>query len=477
MIERIRRSVGRAVARNSDLILVFLALLIGQHFVNVKAYFARHDLLPWAALSLSVVGYLRARPFGAGHHPMLTPRVAKMSRLIRRAGAVAAPWTLLFTYDAFANADIRAGGIAAGLAVGQLVARVVGNADGQTAWNPQRGFPIFRLLGYAGAIGGGAALCGLVEYMLPNQREAVLVGRAMYVGLSFLSMGMLLGRVRNTRQREAAGRKDGKPFKSPAFAAWLALIGPASTLAVILLAGPPIDFDQAYVVSLLCVVWAALIWPPKSPIMVACVLHEVLPTGGADPRSSATANGFDTPPEGALRFNPLRTRRTLVMHPWMVPVRSSRIAELDDPVRPLWDTGGEILPAHVLGDASFEPDPYTKGDQWDVITLRLRGSEDTGNVANDAQARRIAIMRPFPPRGESARARMATYRWDEPVPESTVQILDATTEYAVLRNGDIIVISSEGVARAFEIEIGEPLYRKVDAGAFRPPQLEDYTEA
>jgi hypothetical protein len=45
-----------------------------------------------------------------------------------------------------------------------------------------------------------------------------------------------------------------------------------------------------------------------------------------------------------------------------------------------------------------------------------------------------------------------------------------------IENGSIIVLATEGVARAFEVEIGAPVYRLPDAAGFRPPQLEDYVE-
>jgi hypothetical protein len=212
--------------------------------------------------------------------------------------------------------------------------------------------------------------------------------------------------------------------------------------------------------------------------MVSCVLHEVIPVGGADSAPAVgQANAFDVPPEGALRFNPLATRRTLVMHPWLVPVRSSRIAELDDPIQPLWDVPPPLASDHVLGEASFEPDPLTKQDQWEVITVRLRGRADMSSVkSGDSQTKRMVVLRPFPATGRTTRARMATYRWEQNVPEDTIQILDATTQTAELRDGDILLLSSEGVAKAFEVEIGAPVFRFADANAFRPPQLEDYVE-
>ena len=57
---------------------------------------------------------------------------------------------------------------------------------------------------------------------------------------------------------------------------------------------------------------------------------------------------------------------------------------------------------------------------------------------------------------------------------STLQVVDATTDVLTLQNGDILVLSTEGVARAFELEIGAPVYGYEELNHQRPPQLEDY---
>ena len=62
------------------------------------------------------------------------------------------------------------------------------------------------------------------------------------------------------------------------------------------------------------------------------------------------------------------------------------------------------------------------------------------------------------------------------MPDATVQIVDANTETLTLTDGCVIVLSTEGVARAFELEIGAPVYELNEAIGFRPPQLEDYVK-
>jgi hypothetical protein len=476
MLERIRVGLIRLFLTNTDLLLLWLVLLVAQHWVPVTHEVGRDDLGPWLMIALSGVALLRAERFGNGPHPMLTPRISDFDFWVQRAAYAASPWVLLFIYDGLRMRSTDILGRAVLLGLGAMVAMAAGGVHGQTAWNPDRRPPALPfLIGGAGIMG----TVGAAGYLAGTSPSGVYRGitLSILVGLAFLTVGLLAGRVQNHRQRKAAGRKDGKPYRIAMFGAVLAAAGPFTSLAVVFYVLPNLAFDQAYVVSLLVVVWAGIVWPPQSPIMVACVLHEVLPTGGADPIPADQANAFDVPPEGALRFNPMQTRRTLVMHPWLVPVKSSRIAELDDPIRPLWPAAPPRLNNHLFGEASFEPDPVTKLDQWDVITVRMRSQEDTATMGGDAKSRRIVILRPFPAPGTSARPRLATYRWDQAVPDQAIQILDATTQTATLRSGDVILLSSEGVATAFEVEVGAPVYRAVDATAFRPPQLEDYVGA
>ena len=62
-----------------------------------------------------------------------------------------------------------------------------------------------------------------------------------------------------------------------------------------------------------------------------------------------------------------------------------------------------------------------------------------------------------------------------PFRKLSVQNVDATTETLSIENGAVIVLATEGVARAFEVsEICAPVYRLTEAAGFRPPQLEDY---
>ena len=483
-LRRVQVMLARQFWRSLDLVLIWIGLLVGQHFVPVDEMLARADLLPWMVLALSLCALLRARPFGDGHHPMLTPRIDATSKWARRAAGAAAPWALLFYYDGCFHEDPEAFARAAVCVSVTFIGAFLGHQHGQTAWNPTRSSPWVRLflvvLFFVVIIGGLAQSAGvLVRSADPSSSLVHALARAAVIGFGFLSVGLVSGRLRNLRQRYAAGQKDNTPYRPNLFPALLSIVGPMTTIALMLWLIKNLTFDLAFVTALMVVVWSFVVWPNPSPIMVSVVLHEVRPTGGADPLPMGTANAFDTPPQGALRFSPAETRRTLVMHPWLVPVRSSRIKDLDDPVKPLWDARPPLPADHILGECAFEPDPFTKMDQWEVMTIRLKGLEDMASMyGTSAAVQRMVILRSYPAPGTDTRSRLATYRWDVSVPETSVQVLDPTTASpkAEIRDGDVLLISQEGVAKAFEVEIGAPVYRLADANAFRPPQLEDYVE-
>lgn len=478
-LRRINLGIASLMSQQLDLILLWAALVVAQPLVPITSPLGRTDLLPWMVLTLCAVTLLRGRVHGAGSHPMLTPRRSALSWWVRRVAQVITPAAMFALYDGLLQGALLwiLGGVAGGL----LVMALVGwsSDHGETAWNPP-GTPDWLWWGFGLVLNGGAVF-GLAALSELGELEEY-VGESMLIGLGFLTVGLIDGQPRNLRQRYAAGQRDGSRYRLDLFPFALALLGPGLGLlaaAVVFKSLGGVDFTQAYIGSLYIVAWGAVLWPKPDPIARACLLHEVLPTGGSDPNVKGAAQGFDQPPEGSLRFNPLRTRRNRVVHPWLVPVRASRIAELDDPVRPLWTRGVPPLPFHLLGEASFEPDPDTRNTQSEVITVRLQGSGDVQEVeggGDSAQQKRLVVLRAFPAPGTSRKVRPATYRWEEPVPEQTVQIIDDTTDRVFLRDGDIIVISAEGVARAYEVEIGSALFNAFDAQMFRPPQLEDYSK-
>lgn len=478
-IRRINLGIASLLGEQLDLLVLWAALVVAQPLVPVTSPLGRADLLPWMAVALCLVTVLRGRNHGAGAHPMLTPRRSTLSWWVRRVAQVITPAAMVVLYDGLLTGQLLwvLGGVAGGFLIMALVAW--SGDHGETAWNPP-GTPDWLWWGFGLVLNGGAVF-GLAALSERGPLEKV-IGESMLIGLAFLAVGLIDGQPRNLRQRYAAGRRDGTAYRLDLFPFGLALLGPGLGLIavkIIFQSLGGVDFTQAYIGALYIVAWGAILWPRPEPIARACLLHEVLPTGGSDPNVKGAAQGFDQPPEGSLRFNPLRTRRNRVVHPWLVPVRASRIAELDDPVRPLWSRGVPPLPFHLLGEAAFEPDPVSRSTQSEVITVRLQGSGEVAeqeDASDSAQVKRLVVLRAFPAPGTSRKVRPATYRWEEPVPEQTVQVIDETTDRVSLRDGDVIVISAEGVARAYEVEIGSALYTAFDALMFRPPQLEDYSK-
>ncbi len=488
-IRRLRAALLAQFQRNADLIAVWVALAVAQQQVPITHFFGREDLLPWITLTLSIVALIRGRSLGPGPHPMLTPRVDSLSWYMQKLSMMIAPWGLLLVYDAARAQSFGTAGAAFGVGVAVLVCRIVGAAHGQTAWRPIRSTPWLQWTFGAGLfIGGAAALGWATTITAPDgfRRLANIIAlgqvrwlaQSVLLGGMFVTLGLIGGRVQHHRQRRVAGLKGGRAYRPALFPLVLAGIGPTLGYAVVQFVLHDLPFTQAFVVSLLVIVWGAIVWPRPEPHAVAVMLYEVAPTGGRDTLATQTANPFDAPPEGALRFNPIRSQRTRTGHPWLVPIVGSRIEGLDDPVAPLWPVRPPFRPSHTLGDARFEPDPLTRETQTEVLTLHLKADSGAADMsAGQVQTKRTLVLRAFIPPGFDSRRRKRTYTWEQKYARDAVQVLDSTLEICKLIDGDIIMMSQEGVAHAYEVEMGAPIYRAADAFRFRPAQLEDYVEA
>lgn len=482
MIAWLRRIVV-APSAHRDLVVAWLATVALHTCVPAENLLARADLAPWTTLCLTLVAWLRAAPLGDTPHPSLATRGSAWAGAAGRLGLVLAPTALLFAYGVAAGAhdDPYGRGVvpAAVVLLCTLVALLVfaGGADGRSAWRPPGPSSAVVWTLRAVPLLGLAAVFGLLA---PSVHDGPAWTTAALLGTQFLVLGLLPDRIEALRQRRAAGRRDGRPYRPPVFRFALAALGPSLGLGLLFLLhdqlAMPVTFAQSTVVSLHVFAWAAVVWPPRVPVAVACVLHEVVPAGGGDPLLGGSAPSFDDPPRGALRLDPLSVRRVGLLHPWIVPVQDPRIEEFDDPVRPLWPRPTLPLAYHVLGEASFEPDEATQLPQWHTITIRLDEHRDVGRLSQgNVQTRRLAVLRPFPSHGASGLARiLRTYRWDDPIPAGTLQVVDATTETITLQDGDVIVLSTEGVARAFELEIGAAVHARDALASRRGPHLEDY---
>jgi len=473
------RNLWGAPRKNIDLIVVFGVILCGVHLIPTDSIIARSDLAPWITVMVVIVAVLRANTLGDPPPPALTPRRWMLGRILTRAARVLSPITIFFAYDTGAQASIEMGwATLVGAMVGVALA-YWGSSDGATAWSPHRGVSNawwgVRILATLVA----ALLIGGLHWVF-SATFAVWLPVSLFVGLQMHSVGLFEDRLQTRRQRRAAGRRDGRRYSPVRFRYLLAIVGPSSGLLLLLwlhevLIGP-VGFGQALVVSLHVLAWTAILFPRPAPIAVSCLLHEVVPSGGKDPGvKPGAALSFDTPPVGALRINPVWVRRLRVIHHWVVAVRDPRIEDLDDPIRPLWRRRPPPLSHHVLGNAVFEPDPVTQQPQWAEITVRLKDQIDVGQLHQfNAQQRRMVVLRPFSSVLDSLFRTGRTYRWDTSLPRGAMMVVDASTTQLSLRDGDILILSTEGVARAFELEIGVPVYDRAAFGHQRPPQLEDY---
>jgi len=512
VVERFGIWFTRSLRHNFDLLLLWWVLVCAQVMVPLGHPLARPDLVPWMILALALAAMLRARPLGEGPHPMLAPRHARLARRARKLTSALLPVLFMLLYmgaralPPWATASTRGNldavvyplaAVPPGLILFAVLARL-GRDHRLTPWNPEKG-PGYLLWSVplclamvmslaAGLLGGAADVMELQRPVGPGLNLGALggimlywVGPSVLLGISFAAASQVMDHPRNHRQRKEAGLRSGEKWRPRLFRPILGLLGPSLGLwmmAVVFEWAVPrelVDFDQAHILSLHVVAWAGVLWARPQPLAVYCLLHEVVPVGGGDQAEANTALDFDRPPEGALRLNPLRVRRTRAVHAWVVPVRGARIDALDDPVRPLWGRRPPLRQVHIMGEAACEPIKGTHNARWDAVTIHIRGTHDVSQVSGaDAQSRHIAVLRAFPVPPQSRRAALATYRWDRAVPAVSHQVVDATTTELELRDGAILVLSTEGVARAFELEIGAALHDWTDLFVERPPQLEDY---
>ena len=486
-LKRIQYTISRGVLNNLDLLILWVLLIAIQPLISVEHLLARPDLVPWLMFGLAGAVVLRGRRYGDGPHTSLTKRHSSTGLILVKVGMVGTLLSLVWWYDLGVAWDVvRTQSIGwldivirpVGITVVTLLAIRLSKSHQQTAWNPQGISSAFIwILGLVFIVGSAIGI-GRFEKLNPAFHSESLL-----LGLAFLTVGLIVGRAQHLRQRLAAGTKDNRRYKPALFNYLFSSLGSAFGLWALyfiqeqLGLGDQVTFELAFVPAAFVVAWAGVVWTKPVPIAVTCLLHEIMPAGGGDKAISTTATPFDETPEGALRINPLQIKRILSTHPWLVPVKASRVPELDDPIRPLWPRREPPVAYHVLGGASFEPCPYTNQEQWDEITIRLKGSDDVGSLSGSAAVNRsIVVMKPFLRPGTPRKKRITTYRWEKAVWEASVQHVDATTESLSIENGSIIVLATEGVARAFEVEIGAPVYRLPDASGFRPPQLEDYVE-
>ena len=486
-LRSIQYRISRGIQKNFDLLFAWVVLMAIQPLVSIEHFLARADLVPWLFFCLAVTVFLRGKHYGDGPHSSLTKRYSSFGKWALKVGSLGTIFSVVLWYDLGLGLELVLNKSVAGIlllvkaivvTMVSLIVIYLGKNQNRTAWNP-RGVKS----GFVWSVGIVSCILlavgiGRLEFAKPEWATEALL-----LGVGFLSVGLVLGRAQHLRQRLATGTKDNRSYRPALFNYVFSSVGSAFGLWALFFIqdllglGDQISFELAFVPAAFVVAWASVVWPKPAPIAITCLLHEIMPSGGGDKAVTTTATPFDETPEGALRINPIQIKRILATHPWLVPVKASRVPELDDPIRPLWPRREPPIAYHVLGNASFEPCPYTNQEQWTEITIRLKGSEDVGSLKGSASMNRsIVVMKPFLKPGTPRKKRITTYRWEKSVLQASIQNVDATTETLSIENGSVIVLATEGVARAFEVEIGAAVYRLNEAAGFRPPQLEDYVK-
>ncbi|MBK7760043.1 MAG: hypothetical protein IPI35_27285 [Deltaproteobacteria bacterium] len=486
------QSLVNQLIEDRDLVGAWMLLTAAQPLVNPASPLAGADLSWWATLSVSITAALRGRALGEGPHPALAPQRTFVGQLALRAAMALVPWTLLAWAELGRTIPVKAAAepslaavVAPALTLALLGLRWLSWREGRTAWLPHaRVSPLVWAVLLAAVPVVMAFVLGVVCAALPPAMGAPTF-TASLIGLGFVSAALFAGRIQHVLQRRAAGYRDGEPWRPRWFRFGLALLGPPAgvLIAVVALApaaelglGLAVGGDQAYIVALYVLAWGRVLWPRPLPLARTVVLHEVVPTGGGDSSAETlTARAFSEIPSGSLRINPLRLRRTRVMHPWVVPVMRPGLSEEAQALASPWPIPPAPAPLHALGEARFEPDPVLGRAQLDEITLRMQSHADDNGVdlREDGLTRRIVVLRAFPS-GPSQSAQSRTFSWDDTLPEASAQVIDNRTTQATLRDRDVILIASGGRARLFEVELGATTSDPFLFELGRAPQIEDY---
>jgi hypothetical protein len=487
------QSLVAQLIEDRDLVGVWVLLTAVQPLMDPASPLASADLSWWAILTLSITAALRGRALGDGPHPALAPQRTWTGQLALRVALALVPWTLLawgelgqalWAKDAAAERAVAAVAAPA-LTLTLLGLRWLSWREGRTAWMPQSPVsPLLVAVLLALSLLGLAFGLGALSASMPSS-VGDMVFTSCLMGLGFLSAGMFAGRVQHVLQRRAAGRRDGESWRPSWSRFGLALLGPpVGVLIGVALLGLARALDlylslggeQAYIVALYVLAWGRVLWPRSLPLARTVILHEVVPTGGIDASAdNLTARAFSEIPSGSLRINPLRLRRTRVMHPWVVPVKRAGLTEAGSPLTSPWPLPLAPAPLHALGEARFEPDPVLGRAQLDEITLRMQSHADdfTADLREDGLTRRIVVLRAFP-EGPAHAQHERTFSWDESFPEDSAQVIDNRTTRATLRDRDVILIASGGRARLFEVELGATTTDPFLFELGRAPQIEDY---
>lgn len=476
--------LGRAerwVASNRDLLLVGALALCLLPLVPRSHWTARDDLVPWSILILCAAAAVRDPAGVVPPNPALTAR--RERRLIARAVRAMLPLVLGLWYEGGRRSALWVGGGVPDADLGQIAIWVVGaslswgalrvaaSRHGETAWRDPAA-PSAWSWAWTAPLALVSAGAGLLGALIP------WVGAAALVGVCFVALPLALQRRQNRWQRARASDEQALDWLKPLL---LDALGPSLCLVVLhLSAGAPqlasraSGFDEAGMVTIAILSWAIALWPRPQPLARLVLLHEVRPAGGVNPAQSWQPGAAAAPPRGSLRVSPVALRRTRIFHPWWVPVRGGRVAGNDVPSVALWPSDEPTSSAdHVLGEAAFLPDDSGQV-QTGEITIQLTEAPGTVEArrVEELGQRRVVVLRAF---GRTPRS-TSPWRWSPALTMDAVQEARAGVRTLTLRDGDLLVLASGGVARAYEVELGVTLTERRDAERLRTPSLGDYTQ-
>lgn len=349
---------------------------------------------------------------------------------------------------------------------GMVLLAALSRDHGRTAWNPHPHGLLaslrydLRLLTPTVSIAG---VCVLALLLLDRMAVNLHMMRDFWGLPAMLSVQVLLvcalsGRIGNLRQRAAMGLAE---EHLPAVV-WAA-IGPGLTLlglgilmaaqepgAEAALGAPTLMPWHRPALVLATVLWAWGLWRPRLPSAVLCSWHEVLPRGSDVAVGQGAVPGFEHPPDGALRLNAWATRDTGRVIYWPVPVRDlswnplARLPELRAETRA---TPGP----HLLGEAAFEQEKWNRRAQTTRITIRpIPGRRKA--LGEHAQAVLIRPNRAQITGSEDRKREIRSWSWQDVDMQKRVRVL--SEESVHLLDGDVIILSADGVATAWRLEFG-----------------------
>lgn len=458
-----------------EFIVVLLALVISALLIPASSPLGRSDGAGLVTLAVSVTALLWGRRLGAGPHPTLQPRGSRFGGLFRALARALAPWAL---WAAFESARSGASTLLAVALCGACALfAVLGRDHGRTAWNPGPHGVLasarqdLRLLLPAVLI----VVAGVLGLVLLDQAAATLgflrepTWVPALLSCQTILVCALSGRMRNLRQRAAMAMGD-----EHLPAVFWASVGPGLTLLA--LGALMADFEQDRLhraglegglaglglsaptlmawhrpaLVLAVALWARGLWRPRAPSAILCSWREVVPRGADVAMGSGAIPGFEHPPAGALRINAWATRDTGRVVYWPVPVRDVSW----NPLARLPDLRAESRSAsapHLLGEAAFEPQTLSGRIQTEKLTVRPVPGRRTA-LGGQTQAVLIRPNRPHDRGGERGREQARSWTWQDPGVPGRIRIVGEQSLH--LHDGDLLLLSADGVATAWRLEYG-----------------------